>query len=329
MQLHVVFGSGQVGAPLARVLLANGHRVRVVRRSAGVATTGIELMLGDAFDDGFCARAAAGATAVYHCLNVAYSAKAWESELPKFQQNLVEAAGKAEARLVVLENLYMLGRPNGALDEGTLASPSSRKGAARQKLSESLFAAHRAGRVRCVAGRASDLFGPEVVQSQIGEQLYSRVLAGKSAQVVGNLEALHSFSYAPDVARGLAALGSAEDALGRAWMLPVMPAMSNRAFYTRLFSALDLQPKLQVISPCVLAMLGVFSRTLREVAEMNYEWEHDFVVSDALFRERFQFGASDLDEALHATATWATRTFARPPGSRRTPTPSKGSASAS
>ena len=39
--------------------------------------------------------------------------------------------------------------------------------------------------------------------------------------------------------------------------------------------------------------------------------EHDFVVDDARFRERFHFGATDLDEALRATANWAIRTFAK------------------
>jgi len=106
--------------------------------------------------------------------------------LPKFQENLIEAAGKAEARLVVLENLYMLGQPHRALNEDSPANPTSRKGAARHKLSQALFAAHRAGAVRAVTGRASDLFGPGVTQSQIGEQLYARVLAGKAAQVLGD-----------------------------------------------------------------------------------------------------------------------------------------------
>ena len=34
-ELHVLFGSGQVGQPLARILLERGKRVRIVKRSAG------------------------------------------------------------------------------------------------------------------------------------------------------------------------------------------------------------------------------------------------------------------------------------------------------
>lgn len=117
MELHVVFGSGQVGAPLVQELVARGHRVRVVRRTQGAASAGVELAVGNAFDRTVCVQNAQSATAVYHCLNVAYSTKAWADELPKFQENLIEAAGRTGARLVVLENLYMLGRPNGPLNE--------------------------------------------------------------------------------------------------------------------------------------------------------------------------------------------------------------------
>lgn len=309
MELHVIFGAGQVGLPLMQVLLAQGHQVRVVRRTRAEVPAGVELVLGDAFDREFCVQSAAKATSVYHCLNVPYSTKAWATALPPLQSNLIEAAGKAKARLVVFENLYMLGAPSGTLTEESPLNPRSKKGELRAALSTALFEAHRAGQVRAVAGRASHLFGPNVTQSQIGAQLLTRVLAGKSAQVFGDVKALHSFSYAPDVARGLAALGSADDVLGRAWMLPVMPPQSNEAFYHALFAALGVSPRVDVISPLMLSMLGLFVPLLREMVEMNYEWQHDFVVSDAAFVRRFGFGASSPSGALVATAAWAKQTF--------------------
>jgi len=317
MQLHVVFGSGQVGAPLVRALLAAGHRVRAVKRTQGGVAEGAEVVLGDAFDRAFCVRSCAGATSVYHCLNVAYSAKAWATELPTFQENLIEAAGKAGARLVVLENLYMLGQPKGPMNEDTPASPNSRKGEVRQKLSEALFAAHRAGQVKAVVGRASDLFGAGVKQSQVGENLFERVLSGKSAQVFGDPYARRSFSYAPDVARGLGALGSTDDTLGKVWMLPAMPTTTSLTFYEELFAALAVTPRLHGISPLMLSVVGVFVPTLRELAEMSYQWQHDFVVDDTRFRERFKFGPSDLDDALRATATWAIRKYGTAPQLRK------------
>src|SRR6516165_4549569 len=108
--LHVVFGAGQVGPRLAEALLGAGRRVRIARRSAAPVPEGAELLRGDAMDPAFCAEAARGAAAVYHCMNPPYSARIWAEVLPRFAENLVQAAGRAGARLVVLDNVYALGR---------------------------------------------------------------------------------------------------------------------------------------------------------------------------------------------------------------------------
>ena len=62
--LHVVFGAGQVGHPLARLLLGAGKRVRVARRSPAGAPAGCETVVGDAADRSFCVEAARGAAVI-------------------------------------------------------------------------------------------------------------------------------------------------------------------------------------------------------------------------------------------------------------------------
>jgi nucleoside-diphosphate-sugar epimerase len=49
-ELHVLFGGGQIGQPLARILLGRGQRVRIMKRSAGGLPDGAELVQGDATD---------------------------------------------------------------------------------------------------------------------------------------------------------------------------------------------------------------------------------------------------------------------------------------
>ena len=63
---HVIFGAGQVGSPLANLLLERGHEVVVAKRSPGGIPRGAKSMLGDAADAAFCTTAAVGATTVYH-----------------------------------------------------------------------------------------------------------------------------------------------------------------------------------------------------------------------------------------------------------------------
>lgn len=317
-RLHVVFGAGQVGGPLVDALRERGHRVRVVRRSPMSAGSDVQHVRGDAFDRAFCVRAAEGADVVHHCLNVAYSARAWERDLPRLQSNLIEAAARAGARLVVLDNLYMLGRPDGPISASSPVAPCSRKGALRARLGDTLMAAHRSGTVRVVSGRASHLFGPGVAQSQIGEHLFERVLSGRSAQLTGAPGARHSFAYAPDVARALAILGDAPDAaLGRAHVLPVVDAMPTEAFLAALFDRLGVAPRTDFLSPLAMRVLGLFVQPLRESVEMDYEWRADYVVDDGAFRQAFGFRATPLDVALAATAAWARERFgAADPASR-------------
>ena len=49
-ELHVLFGAGQVGQPLAQLLLEAGKQVRIAKRSPGGAPPGTEVMQGDAAD---------------------------------------------------------------------------------------------------------------------------------------------------------------------------------------------------------------------------------------------------------------------------------------
>src|SRR4029450_4247705 len=96
-QLHVLFGAGQVGRPLAQLLLDAGKRVRVVKRSPRGTPPGVEVILGDAADPGFCAQAAQGAATVYHCMNPSYDARIWAELVPRYMDNLISAAGGAGA----------------------------------------------------------------------------------------------------------------------------------------------------------------------------------------------------------------------------------------
>lgn len=313
--VHVVFGAGQVGRPLAELLAARGHAVRLVSRSGTPSDhPGVRPLRGDARDAGFCAQAAQGAAAVYHCLNPQYSAAAWESLLPRIQENLVAAAGRAGARLVVLDNLYSVGRPAGPIDEDTPDAPCSRKGEARARLGEALLLAHRRGDVRAAAGRASDFFGPGGFQTHFGGRFWERVLDGRGGQVLMNPDTPHSYHYVLDVAAALAALGEApEDALGRRWLLPCQPAETTRALVARFARALGREIRLERPPRALVAALGLFSPVVRELAEVLYQWEVPFAVDDRRFRERFGLTAAPLDEAARATVAWARASF----GARR------------
>jgi nucleoside-diphosphate-sugar epimerase len=281
-------------------------------------------VFGDATDPAFCRSAAKGATAVYHCMNPAYSTSVWERDLPSMQDNLIAAAGSERARLVVLENLYMVGLPeDGPIDENTPFAPRSRKGEIRARLAESLVEAHRRGDVRAVSGRASDFYGPRGEQTHFGPRFWTPALAGRPAEFLPRPDTRHSYHFIPDVAEALMALGTFPDGgrderpeegrddgsddsvLGRPWILPCAPAETTTALVRRFSSALGDEIRLRGIPKPLVRLLGLVVPMLREVGEMLHQWESDFVVDDARFRERFGFGPTSLETGAAATVAWA------------------------
>jgi nucleoside-diphosphate-sugar epimerase len=308
----VVFGAGQVGSPLARMLLERGHDVRVVKRSAGGIPSGAQPVLGDAANLAFCIEAAAGATTIYHCMNPPYSTKVWADLVPRYMANLIEASARAGARLVALDNVYMLGRPNGKpLTDDTPMNPSSRKGEIRAKAAQMLFDAHRRGDVRAAEGRASDFYGPGGRLTLLGDYFWPRVFKGRSGQVIVDPDMVHTYHYIPDVAAGLATLGSAsDDAFGRPWMLPCRPAETFRDLVRRLEQPFGKSISLQVVPGWMQVAMSLFIPPLRETGEMRYQWEEPFVVDDSRFRQRFGAVAEDADRAAAATVAWARTQYA-------------------
>src|ERR1700723_3973770 len=104
------------------------------------------------------------------------------------------------------------------------------KGRARAAMTGELLAAADAGRVPIAIGRASDFFGAGVTDgSTLGERVFGNALAGRRADFIGNPDLLHTYSYVPDVAAGLATLGTDPRAVGEVWHLPGPQTVTTRA----------------------------------------------------------------------------------------------------
>ena len=309
--LHVVFGAGQVGSRLAGLLRTKGKRVRIVRRSAGAAGAGIEVVSGDAADAEFCRTATAGAAAVYHCMNPAYDSALWARLVPLWAENLLAASGAVGARLVVLDNLYMYGRPAAPIDEDTPFAPRSTKGEIRARASDTLFSAHERGDARVVVGRASDFYGPGGVGTHFADRFWQPALAGKTARMLLDPDVPHSYNYIPDVATGLATLGlAADDALGRVWMLPVTPATSARELAQHFSEELGREIRVAKTPRAMVKLLGLFMPIVKEIGEMLHQWDGPFLVNDRRFRERFAVEPTPMADAARETVAWATREYA-------------------
>jgi nucleoside-diphosphate-sugar epimerase len=301
---HVVFGTGPVGLAVMDELVSKSKRVRMVNRSGRASVPhGVEVIGGDATDEVFAREASDGASVVYFALNPPYNK--WSELFPPLQAGVLEGAASAGAKLVAMENLYMYGPTGGRpLTEDLPYAPNTRKGAVRARMSEELMEAHSSGRVRVAIGRASDAFGPRVLVSAAGEQVFGRAVQGKSAQVAGDPNQPHTYTYAPDVGRGLVILGEREEALGQAWHLPSPETLTTRQFVEMIFEEVGKPARIQAAPKIVLRAMGLFNPGMRELIEMLYEFEEPFVVDHSNFEQAFGEQATPLKEAIGETVRW-------------------------
>lgn len=301
--IHTIFGAGQVGTLLAHELLTQGHAVRLVRRgAAGPSRPGLTWMSGDVTDAAFADEAARGAAVVYNCVNPPDYGR-WEGVLEPLMRAVRGAATRAGARLVALDCLYMYGMPDAVpFDEDTPMRPCSRKGELRKLLVEEMFAAHRRGDVEVTSGRASDYFGPGTPLSMI---LYPRALtrlrAGKPVELFGDPDQRHAYNFTPDVARGLAVLGTRPEAVGHVFHLPTAWTGTTRELISRFGAAVGQPGGVRAVPRWALGALGVVSNEMRAIREMLYQWERPYVIDDRRFRTTFGVSATPIDDAIRAT----------------------------
>jgi nucleoside-diphosphate-sugar epimerase len=303
--MHVVFGTGAVGMAVMEALVRRGEPTRMVNRSGKAdVPAGVEVLGGDAADPEFTRRAAAGATVVYQALNPEYHQ--WSEVFPALQEGVVAGAETADAKLVSMENVYGYGRPAGRpFTEDRPFAAHTRKGQLRARMSEELLAAHRHGRVRVTMGRASDYFGPRGGrQSNLGDRVFEPALAGKTAQVLGNPDMPHTYTFIPDIGEALVVLGEHDAALGEAWHLPSPAPLTTREFVEIAYRAAGHAPRLRSAPNVLVRAIGLVNATMRELAEMLYEFDEPFIVDSAKFERAFGMSATPAADAVEQTVDW-------------------------
>lgn len=315
MSLHVVVGHGPAGAATARALVEQGHRVRVVTRSARPAEPGVEFVALDATDADRLVEETKGAEVLYHCAAPAYTR--WPQEMPALTAAVTTAAEAAGAVLVMLGNLYGYGPVDGPMTEDLPLAATGSKGRVRARLWQDVLALHEQGRIRAVEARASDFFGPGVTDSgHLAGRVVPVLLRGRTVRVLGDPAVPHSWTYLPDVARTLIRLGGTEAAWGRPWHVPTAPPATIRSMVGLLCEAAG-RPVVPVrrVPPAVVRVLGAFSPFLAELGEVRYQFDRPFVVDSSAAVERLGMPPTPVPEQIDATVRWWRR--ARPDNRNR------------
>lgn len=303
--LHVVLGgAGGLGAAVVRRLADRGHRVRsVVRNTPPSAPAGVEVIAADITTPEGIERACADAGVVYQAAQPPYDR--WPEQFPAMTATVLGGVGRAGAKLVQVDNLYMYGPHPAPIDETTPRRATGAKGTTRIRMEEQLLDAHAQGRARVTVGRLSDYYGPDGLNSTVAALVLEPAAKGTAMRWLGGLDIPHTLHYLDDAAAGLVVLGEDEAADGQIWHLPAAPPVTGRRFGELVNDALPRPVAVKTMGLTMLRIGGLFSKEAKEVVETWYQWAEPFVTDSSRFDAAFgPLATTPHEEAVPATVAW-------------------------
>ncbi len=303
---HLIFGTGPAACWTAVALRARGIRVKAVNRSGlrpALMPADVPILRVEVSDRAQAVSAAQGAAVVYQALSPAYSQ--WAALFPALQAHTAAAAQQAGARYVALENLYMLDAGT-TMTETSRVAPRSVKGHLRQRMHDDLMALHACGDLQVAVVRAASFYGPGVTLSTMGQRVFGPLAGGGKPQVMMRADLPHSHAYIEDVGRALAAVGTGDAAsrLGRIWLAPHAPAVTQGEMMDSACRLLGRPAQLSVVAPWMLRMVSLFNAEARASIEMAYQLQAPFVVDASRSEEALGLAATPLQEGLRRTLAW-------------------------
>lgn len=311
----IVFGYGTIGRVVTKLLLERGDAVCIAQRTrpadlpSEATYTACDILERDAVQ-----RAVEGAGQVVLAVGFPYDARVWRTVWPKAMTNIVEACAAAGARLVFLDNLYQLGPQTEPRSEDMPLSTASEKGAVLTGVTRIWTAAK--DRVRVAALRCPDFYGPGVAASHIGSTGFGRIANGKPALLLAPPDTPHDFAYVPDIARAVVTLLDApDDAFGQVWNMPCAPTCTPREILKLGADATGVPLRVTAVPLRLLPLLGLFSRMMKEVADVGFTWDRPYQVDARKFTRRFWSDVTPFEAGAPAMA----RSFAASSGQVRSP----------
>jgi nucleoside-diphosphate-sugar epimerase len=307
MSKVTVFGaSGGIGGAIVDELAVRGHEVTAASRNlpSDRFAPSVRLLTTDLRDQRASRVAADGAEVVVMAAQVPYPR--WATELWPLVEAAVNAAAAAQARLVMVDNLYAYGAPDHPIAADSPEAATTRKGSLRRGLGRWLLDRHAQGIVAVAIGRFPDYYGPHAANSLVNQLIVRPAAAGKTARVFIDGDQPHSFHFLRDSARGFATLVERPEADGHTWVLPGAVAATQRELIGHLEELLDRDVEVGRISPTMLALAGLFNRELREAREVVAQFDRPYVTDAGAFEAAFgTIEATPHREALAETLTWA------------------------
>ncbi|RLD96070.1 MAG: NAD-dependent dehydratase [Bacteroidetes bacterium] len=300
--MQTILGSGgAIGIELAKALNEYSTDIRLVSRNPYKINETDELFQADLLNPRDVREAVEGSSIVYATVGFPYAYKTWKQSWPVFIKNVIDACIEYKSKLVFFDNIYMydLNHLDG-MTEDTLIKPPSKKGVIRAEIADMIMDKVKEGKLTALIARSADFYGPGIKNTSVlTETVFNPLSKGKKANWMASLNFKHSYTYTPDAGKATALLGNSEKAYNQVWHLPTAEnTFTGREWIDTIANEMGVEPKYQVATKFIVNLLGLFNPIMREMPEMMYQYDRDYIFNSDKFTNQFAFEVTPYREGI-------------------------------
>lgn len=303
--MQTILGSGgAIGVELARELTKFTDRIRLVSRNPQKVNASDELMSADLTKSSEVHRAVQGSSVVYLTAGFPYKTKVWERVWPAVISDVIAACKESGSKLVFFDNVYMYDKDHlNGMTEETPVNPPSRKGRVRAKIARQILDETEKGDLTALIARSADFYGPHISNtSLLAETVIKPLVNGKKANWMGAARFRHSFTYTPDAGKATALLGNAEDVWNQVWHLPTASdPLTGIEWVEAIAAETGHEPKYRELPVPLMKSAGLLIPMARELAEMMYQFDRDYLFDSSKFEKRFSYKPVSYETGVRET----------------------------
>lgn len=300
--MQTILGAGgAIGTETAKALAGYTNEIRLVSRNPKKVNPGDELFKADLLNAEEVLKAVKGSSIVYLTAGLNYNKEVWKREWPLIMKNVINACIKHKAKLVFFDNMYMYDPQHlGQMTEETPVNPVSVKGKVRAELNKMIFEQVNQGKLKALVARCADYYGPgEINTSMLSQTVINPLKNGKKANWLGSVNYKHSFTFTPDAGKATAMLGNTPDAFNQVWHVPTANnPLTGKQWIESIAKGLGAKPAYQAAPKFMVRGLGLFMPIMKEMVEMVYQYDRDYVFDSSKFENKFGVKATPYEVGI-------------------------------
>ncbi|MBC8172442.1 MAG: NAD-dependent epimerase/dehydratase family protein [Chitinophagales bacterium] len=302
--MQTILGAGgTIGSDLAKELVKYTDRIRLVSRNPKKINASDEIFPADLSDPLQIDEAVNGSDIVYLTVGFEYNIQAWKKNWPTLMKTVIEACKKYHSKLVFFDNVYAYDATQlGYMTEETPYKPVSKKGKVRAEIANMLSDEMKSGSLTGMIVRSADFYGPRNDKSALIETVVKNFIKGKKADWFADANKIHTFTFTPDAVKATALLGNTPEAFNQTWHVPTTSEKLAGKQWIELFAKeLHVKSSYRVLPRWLMRGLGIFMPIMRELEEMAYQFDRDYIFDSSKFEKRFGIKATSPQEGARLT----------------------------